>query len=261
MAKVLVAVAWPYVNGDIHIGHLAGYLLPADIYARFNRFLGNAVLMVSGSDCYGTPITLEADKRGVRPEDIVEEYHEKNKRLFLETLNLSFDIYTKTTTKNHQQVVQDFFVRLIEKGLIFKDTARQYYSESERRFLPDRYVEGTCPKCGYEGARSDQCDKCGALLDPGELLNPRSKPNGAAVILKLTEHYFLDWPKLEPFLRKFVAGQKGWREWVLHETEGWLRGGLKPRAITRDIDWGIPIPTDRLPENLRFEGAEHKRIF
>ena len=259
--KILAAVAWPYVNGDIHIGHLAGYLFPADIYARFNRLIGNEVLMVSGSDCYGTPITLEADKRGIRPEDIVAEYHEKNKRLFQETLKLSFDIYTKTTTENHHGLVRDTFVRLAGKGFIFRDTANQYYSESERRFLPDRYVEGKCPKCGYEEARSDQCDKCGLLFEQGELLNPRSKVSGTPVILRPSEHYFLDWPKLEPFLKEYIDSKRDWRPWVLNETKGWLDNGLRPRAITRDIDWGVPIPTDRLPEDLRIEGAEHKRIY
>lgn len=259
--KVLVAVAWPYVNGDIHIGHLAGYLLPADIYARFNRLLGNEVLMVSGSDCYGTPITIEADKRRVSPAEIVKEYHERNRGLFFDTLNLSFDIYTKTTTENHHKIVQDFFVGLVEKDLVFKKETNQYFSEKEKRFLPDRYVEGTCPKCGYKEARSDQCDRCGSLLEQGELLSPRSKTDGVPIVLKSTEHYFLDWPKLTSFLEGYVASREDWRDWVLNETKGWLKEGLKPRAITRDIEWGVPIPTDRLPKNLRIEGSEHKRIY
>ena len=256
-----MAVAWPYVNGDIHIGHLAGYLLPADIFARFHRLIGNEVLMVSGSDCFGTPITLEADKRGVRPEVIVEEYHEKNKKLFLDTLNLSFDLYTKTDTEIHKKLVQEVFLRLANQGLIFKKESLQYYSDGEKRFLPDRYVEGACPYCGFESARSDQCDNCGRLLEQGEIKSPKSKLTGAAVNLKPTEHYFIDWPKLTLFLKKYIDSQKNWRSWVLKETEHWLKEGLRSRPITRDLDWGVLIPTDRLPKDLQIEGAEHKRFY
>ncbi|MEK7086860.1 MAG: class I tRNA ligase family protein, partial [Patescibacteria group bacterium] len=203
--NVFIGVAWPYVNGDIHIGHLAGYLLPADIYARFNRFIGNEVLMVSGSDCFGTPITVEADERGVKPAEIVEKYHKKNKELF-KFLKIGFDefgIYTRTDTENHKRVVQDFFVKLLEKGFIFKNTTKQYFSKVENRFLPDRYVEGECPRCGNKQARSDQCDNCGELLNESELLNPKSKLTGSAVMLRPSEHYFFDWPKLQPFLKDY----------------------------------------------------------
>lgn len=258
--KVFIGVAWPYVNGDIHIGHLAGYLLPADIYARFQRFLGNDVLMVSGSDCFGTPITLEAEERKVSPRDIVNEYHQKNLELF-KFLDLSFDIYTKTDTENHKHVVQDFFIKLLEGGYIFKDKTLQYYSEVENRFLPDRYVEGRCPNCGYEAARSDQCDNCARVLEQGELLNPRSKTTGNDVRLKESEHYFLDWPKLQKFLEKYVNSHQNWRPWVLNETLGWLKHGLKPRPITRDLNWGVEIPIDKISPKLQIEGAQDKRIY
>jgi len=254
-------VAWPYVNGDIHIGHLVGYLLPADIFARFHRFRGNDVLMVSGSDCFGTPITVEADKRKIKPQDIVNEYHAKNVALF-KKLGLTFDNYTKTDTENHKKIVQDFFLKLLEKDLIFKKTTKQYYSTEEKRFLPDRYVEGVCPHCGYAESRSDQCDKCGAVINEGELKNPKSKLSGGEVVLKPTEHYFLDWQKLQKFLEKYVAtnGNK-WRQWVLDETKGWLKKGLEARAITRDLDWGVEIPIDKIPEDLQIDNVKNKRIY
>ncbi len=259
--KVLIAVAWPYVNGDIHIGHLAGYLLPADIFARFNRFRGNEVLMVSGSDCFGTPITVEAEKLGISPKEVVNKYHPQIVEL-LEKLGISFDIYTKTTTDNHKEVVQKFFIKLLEKGYIFKDRTDQYYSEEDKRFLPDRYVEGKCPHCSYESARSDQCENCGSVLGVGELINPKSRLSSKSVQIKPTEHYFLDWPKLQNFLKKYVEKTgRNWRSWVLNETKGWLKRGLKPRPITRDLDWGVEIPTERIPDNLRIDGAKEKRIY
>ncbi|MCP6720364.1 MAG: methionine--tRNA ligase [Patescibacteria group bacterium] len=259
--KIFIGVAWPYVNGDIHIGHLAGYLLPADIFARFQRFRGNDVLMASGSDCFGTPITIEADKLNISPEEVVSKYHPQIVKLF-EKVGISFDIYTKTTTDNHKEVVQDFFIKLLKEGFIFKDKTGQYYSPEDKKFLPDRYVEGKCPHCGYEGARSDQCENCGAILGVGELVDPKSKLSSKSVRIKPTEHYFLDWPKLQDFLEKYVDEKgKGWRPWVLKETRGWLKKGLKPRPITRDLDWGIEIPIERIPKELQMEGVEHKRIY
>ena len=259
--KILVAVAWPYVNGDLHLGHLAGYLLPADIFARWHRFVGNDVLMVSGSDCFGTPVALEADKRGLKPIDIIEEYHPKNVALF-KSLNLDFDIYTRTDNPIHQETVQDIFVSLLEKKLIYHDTSEQYYSETENKFLPDRYVEGTCPHCGYTEARSDQCDNCDRLITQGELIKPISKLTKTPVVLKSSEHYFFDWPKLESFLKDYVKsyGSK-WRPWIYNEVKRWLAGGLRPRAITRDLNWGVMIPSDRIAKNQLIEGHEHKRIY
>ncbi len=260
--KILVAVAWPYVNGDLHIGHLAGYLLPADIFARYNRLVGNDVLMVSGSDCFGTPITVEADKRKVAPEIIVNEYHQKDVELFFDVLGLTYDMYTLTNNPDHIQVTQDFFVKFLETGLLFIDTQQQYYSPTENRFLPDRYVVGECPYCGFKDARSDQCDNCGKLIAQGELINAISNLSKEPVVLKDTQHYFIDWPKLQTMLRSYVDSVgKNWKEWVFQETVGWLDEGLKPRAITRDLDWGVPIPVDRIPADKLIEGAEHKRIY
>lgn len=260
--KRFIGVAWPYVNGELHIGHLAGYLLPADIFARYSRAAGHEVLMVSGSDCFGTPITVEADKRGVSPKEIVKEYHSKDIHLFKEILNLSYDLYTKTATKNHKEVVQDIFLGLLKNGYIFINTTKQYYSSKDNKFLPDRYVEGFCKNCGFVGARSDQCDNCGKVLEEGDLENPISKLSGAKVELKNTEHYFVDWPKLQSDIEIYVknAGPK-WKKWIHSETLGWLKQGLKPRAISRDLDWGVPIPVDRMPRHLVVKGAEHKRLY
>jgi methionyl-tRNA synthetase len=259
--KIFVGVAWPYVNGNIHFGHLAGYLIPADIFARFHRFIGNEVMMVSGSDCFGTPVTVEADKRQTDPKTIVEEYHPQHDALF-KKLNLSFDLYTKTDNPVHKEIVQDLFITLLEKGLLYRDRSGQYYSETENRFLPDRYVEGTCPFCADTEARSDQCDNCGRVLAQGELINPISKLNKAPVSMKETEHYFFDWPKLESFLKTYVAKYgPDWRPWIFNESTRWLEGGLKPRAITRDLDWGVEIPADRIPADQLIAGYEHKRIY
>lgn len=259
--NILVAVAWPYVNGDLHVGHLAGYLLPADIFARFNRLIGNNVLMVSGSDCYGTPITVEADKRGISPEQLVTEYHPRDVRLF-EQYNFSYDLYTKTTTENHARVTQDMFVSLANNGYIYTDKTDQYFSPKENKFLPDRYVEGTCPNCGFLEARADQCDKCGKVLESGELKKPVSKLAKTSVEMRATENYFLNWPKLQPFLEKYIQGHsKTWRPWIYEEALGWLKKGLTPRAITRDLTWGVSIPLDRLPKELQIENAESKRIY
>lgn len=259
--NVFIGVAWPYVNGDIHIGHLAGYLLPADIYARFHRLRGRDVLMASGSDCHGTPVTVEAEEKGVAPEKIADENHIEQVKLF-QDLRLTFDIFTRTTTDNHKEVTQDIFLKALEEGYIFKKVTKQYYSEKEERFLPDRYVEGECPECGYKEARSDQCDNCGSLLSEGELIDPVRGDSGSSVSLKETEHYFFDWPKLEDFLSDYISDKEdSWRKWVFSETEGWLKEGLEPRAITRDLDWGIEIPNDRIPEEKQLENSENKRFY
>ncbi|MBN1162429.1 methionine--tRNA ligase [Patescibacteria group bacterium] len=260
--KVFIGVAWPYVNGTLHIGHFAGYLLPADISSRYHRLIGDDVLMVSGSDCFGTPITVEADKKGVSPKEIVDEYHGKDEQLFLHTLNLTYDLYTKTDHPNHVSVVQDIFIQMLEKDYIFVDTMEQYFSSKENRFLPDRYVVGKCPFCNFEDARSDQCDNCGKLLSQGELLNPRSNLSGEPVELKETEHYFADWPKLQLFLSQYVEeASYDWKEWVSSQTQAWLDEGLKPRAITRDLDWGVPLPKDRIPIDKQIKNMGSKRIY
>ena len=257
---IFIGVAWPYVNGDPHIGHLAGYLLPADVCARFHRLRGHEVLMVSGSDCYGTPITVEADKRGVNPAKIVAEYHARDVALF-QKLGISYDLYTQTTTENHHQVTQDIFLTCLRKGYITKQTTDQYYDAKHQRFLPDRYVEGTCPFCGDTQARSDQCDVCGNVLEQGQLIEPKSKLTSAPVTLKPTEHYFFDWTKADQFLREYLAKQTDWKDWVHAEASRWLERGLKPRAITRDLDWGVPLPVDQIPEAQRIEGIHEKRIY
>lgn len=247
---VVVAVAWPYVNGNLHIGHVAGYLLPADITARFFRAIGKKVLMVSGSDCFGTPITVEADKERTTPEKIVEKYHARNLELF-KNLGLTYDLYTKTDTPNHRHITQEFLLAFYKKGLLAVDTQLQYYSQEEKKFLPDRYVEGTCPHCGFTNARSDQCDNCGKLLDQN-LVDPRSKITKEKVTLKKTQHLFILWNKLEKDIQRYVAKAQNWRPWVLAETKRWLSGGLKPRAVTRDIDWGVELPKELaaiLPES------------
>jgi len=259
--KIFIGVAWPYVNGDLHIGHLAGYLLPADFCARFHRKIGDEVLMVSGSDCNGTPVALEAEARKITPAEVVALYHPKNLKLF-EQYGISFDNYTTTITENHAAVVQDVFVKLAQSGYISRGSSKQYYSAAQSKFLPDRYVEGKCPHCGCEDARGDQCDACGRVLEQGELINPKSKLSGAAVTVQTSEHYYLDLKKLEPFLKEYAAKTgPSWRPWIYSETLGWLAKGLEPRCITRDMEWGIRIPVERLPENLRIANSENKRIY
>jgi methionyl-tRNA synthetase len=258
--KVFIGVAWPYVNGDIHIGHLAGYLFPADIYARYRRFKGDDVLMVSGSDCYGTPITVAAEKRGISYKDLVDEYHPQRIELFKD-LKLSYDLFTQTTTDNHRKVVQDFFRKGLESGVIYIDSSDQFYDEDNQKFLPDRYVEGECPHCGYKESRSDQCDNCGKVLSPEELINPISKLSGKPVILKATQHYYYDWKQGEEFLMEYVPdASESWRKWSVSETNKWLKEGLTSRAITRDIEWGIPIPED-IDSKYKIENSESKRIY
>lgn len=260
--NIFIGVAWPYVNGDIHIGHMAGYLLPADIIARYYRADNYKVLMVSGSDCFGTPITIEADKRDLPPQTIADIYHKQDERLFKEVLGLTYDIYTRTDTENHIKTVQDVFMGLLDRGYIFIDTTKQFYSPQEKKFLPDRYVEGECKNCGYDGARADQCENCGKLLEQDELINPKSKLTEQEVILKDTEHYFLDWSLLQPQINDYVAGSGShWKNWVFQETQGWLRKGLKPRAITRDINWGVPLPTDRIPSDKLIDNHQEKRLY
>ena len=255
--KIFIGVAWPYVNGNLHIGHVAGYLLPADITARFFRLLGHDVLMVSGSDCFGTPITVEADKRNLTPKEVVEEYHARNVKLF-NNLGLSFDLYTKTDTDNHRKLVQDFLLTFWRKDLLKISKQKQYYSESLNRFLPDRYVEGTCPNCGYAESRSDQCDNCGKLLNQ-DLIKPISKIDKKPVSLRDTEHLFVKWDKIQPQIEKYVEKVSGsWREWVSGETKKWLKEGLVERAVTRDLDWGVEIPEEIA---AKLPGSDHKRVY
>jgi len=241
--KILIGVAWPYANGYQHLGHLAGAYLPPDIFARYHRLAGNDVLMVSGSDAHGTPISVRADAEGVPPRQVFERYH----LTFLETyqqIGLTFDLFTHTDTENHFRVAQDIFLHILENGYLYQEVQGQIYSPKEGRFLPDRYVEGTCPHCGFPDARGDQCDNCGKLLEPTELLNPRSKASGdTALELRETEHYFLDLARLSNELEAYLGGGKEhWRPNVLTFAQNYVKAGLRGRPITRDIDWGIPLP-------------------
>jgi methionyl-tRNA synthetase len=248
--RILVAVAWPYASGPRHLGHLAGAYLPADIFARYHRLAGNEVLMVSGSDVHGTPITVRADSEGVDPQVVVDRYHAE----FLdnwEKLGISWDLYTSTGTANHHQVTQDMFLGLLENGYLAKRTSSQLYDPEAQRFLPDRYVEGTCPYCGYREARGDQCENCGRTLDPTDLIEPRSRLTGATPESRDTEHFFLLLSKLEEPLREWLESRQGWRKHVKNWALGMVNDGLPDRAITRDIEWGVEVPVDDLGPGKR----------
>ena len=249
---ILVAVAWPYAAGSRHLGHLAGAYLPADIFARYHRIAGNRVLMVSGSDVHGTPITVLADQEGVEPQAIVDRYHAE----FLadwEKLGISWDLYTSTGTPNHHAVTQDVFSRLLEKGYITEGGSTQLFDPKAKRFLPDRYVEGTCPNCGYQDARGDQCDNCGRTLDAIELINPRSRMSDATPVTRETKHFFLRLDAFQDRLSEWLSTRQGWRRHVKNWAMGMVNEGLPQRAITRDLLWGVPLPppADQLGEGKR----------
>ncbi|PDW01807.1 methionine--tRNA ligase [Candidatus Viridilinea mediisalina] len=250
---ILVAVAWPYANGPRHIGHVAGFGVPSDIFARYHRLKGNYVLMVSGTDEHGTPITIAADNEGLTPRQVVDRYNQViGDDLY--NLGLSYDTFTRTTTLNHYQVTQDVFRTLYEKGYIIRQETMGAFSATTGRTLPDRYIEGTCPICGYHEARGDQCDNCGHQLDPADLLNPRSKIDGQPPVFRETEHFFLDLPAFAERLRQWINKQEHWRPNVRSFSLNFIKE-LKPRPITRDLDWGVPIP---LPE---YEQRDDKRIY
>ena len=242
---ILVAVAWPYATGSLHLGHIAGAYLPPDIFARYHRMAGNKVLMVSGSDVHGTPITVKADEAGVTPQEIVDRYHPR----FLDywnQLGIKFDLFTTTGTENHTRVAQEFFLKLLENGYLYRHTTSQFFDEAAQRFLPDRYVEGTCPHCGYIDARGDQCDNCGRTLDPQELIDPRSKLSGSNPVERDTEHYYWKLSALQEPLLEWLRSREDWRPHVVNFAIGMVGAGLHDRAFTRDLDWGIPIPVDDL---------------
>ena len=240
---VLVAIAWPYASAKIHVGNVTGSHLPGDICARYHRLAGNRVLMVSGSDSHGTPITVVADREGKEPREVFEYFHRGYLDLF-QRLGISYDLFTHTDTANHHRVSQDFFLRLQAGGFLYQEVQEQMYSETEGRFLPDRYVTGTCPVCGNEDARGDQCERCNTLLDPRELLNPRSKVDGSIPVVRETEHFFLDLPNLAAAgLSEWLdTGKDHWRPNVINFTRGYVGEGLRGRPITRDLTWGIPVP-------------------
>lgn len=250
MSHILVAVAWPYANGSLHLGHLAGAYLPADIFARYHRLIGDDVLMVSGSDAHGTPITVRAETENTTPDAIVDRFHPEFLGYWRD-LGISFDLFTVTNNQNHADVTQDVFMRLLDQGFLVKKTSDQFYDPAAERFLPDRYVEGTCPHCGFEHARGDQCDNCGRTLDPTDLVNPRSKFTGVAPEIRATEHFYLTLSTLEPSIKEFLDSREGWRSHVLNWAKGFVGEGLHDRAITRDMDWGVPVPVDDLGPGKR----------
>ncbi len=251
--KILVAVAWPYANGRVHLGHIAGAYLPPDIFARYQRLKGNDVLQVTGSDTHGTPITIRADEEGVSPAQIVERYHADQVEAFRQ-LGISFDLYTHTDTENHWAVTTDMFLTLLDHGYIYRDTQRALYCPHCSRWLPDRYVEGTCPHCQTPDARGDQCDACGRTIDALDLIGPRCKICGSIPEIRETEHFFLDLGKANaPLLQWMSQGKDHWRPSVYNFTMQALQSGeLRGRPITRDISWGIPVPV---------VGFEDKRIY
>jgi methionyl-tRNA synthetase len=243
--KILVSAAWPYANAEIHVGNLTGSYLPADIFARYNRLRGNDVLMVSGSDSHGTPITIRADAENTTPYLAYQRFHNSFLDLF-QKLGLHYDLFTSTHTSNHFDVSQKMFLALKENGYLYTDRQMQWYSVTQKRFLPDRYVEGTCYICGDNNARSDQCDKCGNLLEADKLINPRSKIDGSTPELRETEHYYLDLGKLQPDVVEFLKQRVDyWRPNVVRQSLGQIEAdALRGRAITRDLDWGIPVPLE-----------------
>jgi methionyl-tRNA synthetase len=243
--KVLVAVAWPYAQGPLHLGHMGGAYLPSDIYARFRRSVGDDVLMVSGSDVHGTPITVKADELGVTPKEIVAKFHPEF-LTYWKDLAIDWDLFTTTGTETHKRVVQDFFLKLLENGYLYTDTSEQYFDAEAGRFLPDRYVEGTCPHCGYLDARGDQCDNCGKTLDPIDLIDPRSKFSGSTPVLRETEHYYWKLSAFSEPMLEWLRSREGWRPHVVNFAVGMVDDGLHDRAFTRDLEWGISIPVDDL---------------
>lgn len=244
---ILVAVAWPYANSDIHQGNVTGSYLPADIYARFHRLVGNHVLMVSGSDSHGTPVTVKAEAEGKTPREVFDYYHGRFLELF-QKLGLSYDLFTHTDTENHHRVSQDIFLTLLENGYLYRKVTAQMYSPKTSKFLPDRYVEGTCPVCGYDRARGDQCDNCNTLFESAsELIDPHSKVDDSALELRETEHYYLDLAQLaDDGIADWIADDKEhWRPQVINFARNLtLKEGLRGRAVTRDMDWGIPVPVE-----------------
>ena len=250
--RYLVTSALPYANGPVHIGHLAGVYIPSDIYTRYLRLRGRDVVSVCGSDEHGVPITIKARKEGVTPQEIVDRYHRIIKDSF-ERLGMSFDIYSRTSSPTHAVTASDFFRKLYDEGKFIEKSSMQYYDEEAGTFLADRYIVGTCPKCGNDRAYGDQCEKCGSTLSPEELVDPHSAVSGSVPVLRETKHWYLPLDQYETFLREWILdGHKEWKTNVYGQCKSWLDGGLQPRAVSRDLDWGIPVPV---------EGAEGKVLY
>ena len=250
--RTLVTSALPYANGPVHIGHLAGVYVPADIYVRYLRLRGEEVLFVGGSDEHGVPVTIRAKTEGVTPQDVVDRYHTLIKKSF-EEFGISFDVYSRTTSATHHKMASDFFRTLYDKGEFIEKTSEQYYDEEAQQFLADRYITGECPHCHAEGAYGDQCEKCGTSLSPLDLINPKSAISGSKPVLRETKHWYLPLDKHEAWLREWILdGHKEWRPNVYGQCKSWLDLGLQPRAVSRDLDWGIPVPV---------EGADGKVLY
>ena len=252
MKRTTVTSALPYANGPVHIGHLAGVYVPADIYVRYLRLKGEEVLFVGGSDEHGVPITIKARKEGVTPQDIVDRYHTIIKKSF-EDFGIQFDIYSRTTSKTHHKLASDFFKTLYENGDFLEQTSEQYYDSEAAQFLADRYITGKCPHCDNENAYGDQCEKCGTSLSPTDLIGPKSAISGSVPVMRETKHWYLPLDKHEIWLREWIlSGHKEWKPNVYGQCKSWLDMGLQPRAVSRDLDWGIPVPV---------EGAEGKVLY
>ena len=250
--RTLVTCALPYANGPVHIGHLAGVYVPADIYVRYLRMRGEDVLYICGSDEHGVPITIKAQKEGCTPQDIVDRYHRIIKDSFT-GLGINFDIYSRTSSKTHHKNAADYFRKLYDEGKFIEKVSEQYYDEETRTFLADRYITGTCPRCGAEGAYGDQCEKCGATLSPDELINPKSALSGGELVKKETKHWYLPLDQYEKWLSEWILdGHKEWRSNVYGQCKSWIDGGLQPRAVSRDLNWGVPVPV---------EGADGKVLY
>ena len=250
--RTTVTSALPYANGPVHIGHLAGVYVPADIYVRYLRLKKEDVLFIGGSDEHGVPITIRAKKEGITPQDVVDRYHTLIKDSFKE-FGISFDVYSRTTSQTHREVASDFFRKLYEKGEFIEKTSMQYYDEEAKQFLADRYITGECPHCHAEGAYGDQCEKCGTSLSPTDLINPKSAISGSQPVMKETKHWYLPLDKHEEWLRQWILeDHKEWRPNVYGQCKSWLDMGLQPRAVSRDLDWGIPVPV---------EGADGKVLY
>ena len=250
--RTLITSALPYANGPVHIGHLAGVYVPADIYARYLRLNGEEVAFIGGSDEHGVPITLKAKKEGITPQDVVNKYHGMIKESF-QKFGISFDVYSRTSAKIHHETASEIFKTLYEKGAFIEQTSEQFYDEEANQFLADRYITGTCPKCNFEKAYGDQCESCGSTLNATDLIDPKSVLSGNMPVMKQTKHWFLPLDQYEPWLREWILeGHKEWKPNVYGQCKSWLDGGLNPRAVTRDLDWGIPVPV---------EGAEGKVLY
>ncbi len=241
--RKMITAALPYANGPVHIGHLAGVYIPADVYARFQRNTGQEVAFICGSDEHGIPITIRAKKEGITPQDVVDKYHEIIKKSFVD-LGISFDEYSRTTSKKHYEVSQEFFLNLYNKGKFEEEISEQFFDEQAGEFLADRYIVGTCPKCSNENAYGDQCEKCGSTLSPTELINPKSMLSGNTPVLKETKNWYLPLNEYENFLNEWIikGHQDDWKPNVYGQVKSWLNDGLKPRAMTRDLNWGVPVP-------------------